>query len=84
MVAYTSGQGTWASRDLSPDAAKTRWEGSIPATMATNYFVQVVDGGGNVGVDDNKGLYYAFQQPLPLAEGSSGPVIYLPLVVKGG
>ena len=72
-VTYTAGDGNWKSADLvySPTAAK--WVAEIPATSSTRYFVQMVDGAGNVTVADNKGRYYAVE--------GLGVKRYLPIVV---
>jgi len=69
VVAYTQGQGQWLTRDLTFDAAASKWTGTITSTNKTKFFVQVVDGAGNVAVNDNKGQYYPVVPPLPLVEG---------------
>ena len=81
VVAYTAGDGTWYSKDLTFDAAKLKWTGTIPYTAETRYFAQVVDGAGNVAVDDNKGLYLPLSLPVPLIEPGEVKV-YLPVVMK--
>jgi len=83
VVAYTDGQQAWHSQDLLFDSATYKWTGVVTATIATRYFVQAVDGAGNVAVDDNKGQYYGFLPPLPLATGHNPTRIYLPQVQKG-
>jgi hypothetical protein len=83
IVAYTDGAGTWQSRDLDYDTAMVRWTGVISAITETQYFVQVVDGAGNVATDVNKDLYYGFTPPLPLI-GDGANRIFLPVVLKGG
>jgi len=83
-AAFTDGAGTWLSQDLAFDAAAQKWTGVITATAQTVYFVQVVDGAGNVAVDDNKGAYFTFPPPVPLAFGRNPSLIYLPLLMKGG
>jgi len=83
VVAYTDGQGQWHSQDLSYGDAMHKWTGVISGTVETRYFVQVVDGAGNVAMDDNKGQYHPFSLPLPLVEGT-GNTLYLPLILKGG
>ena len=84
VAAFTDGTGSWQSQDLTFSAATQKWTGSIPATLQVRYFVQVVDGAGNVAVDDNKGSYFAFPAPVPLAPGHNPSQIYLPIVMKGG
>jgi hypothetical protein len=82
VVAYTEGQGGWRSGDLTFDEGMGRWTGTITGTQQTRYFVQVVDGAGNVAVDDNKGRYHPLWKPLPFVADAANPA-YLPLVVKG-
>jgi len=75
LVAYTDGGGIWSSLDLTYDPAMAKWTGSITAEAGIEWFVQAVDGVGNVAVAGDKGPYYAEQ-----AEGIYRG--YLPLVVK--
>ena len=82
LVAHTEGQGEWFSQDLEHDAGTHKWKGEFPATQNTVYFVQVVDGAGNVQVAHNKGRYYPLVPPAPLVEGGEPGRIYLPLIVK--
>jgi hypothetical protein len=84
LIAYTEGIGNWSSHDLVFDTAIAKWSGAISATANTRYFVQVVDGAGNIAVDDNKGRYFSLLPPLPLAQGRAiEQRIYLPRVQKG-
>lgn len=84
VIAYTEGTGSWTSQDLLYDQAAAKWTGLITATANTRYFVQVVDGAGNIAVDDNKGQYYPLLPPLPLAQGRAlDNRLYLPNVTKG-
>jgi len=83
VLAHTDGQGTWQSQDLTYQDGMGKWTGTISATTETRFFVQVVDGAGNVALDDAKGRYHSLAPPLPLAQ-SSLEAIYLPLVLKGG
>jgi len=58
-VGYTWGDGRWEVADLArtvdnPDV----WTGSIPYTETLSYFVQAVDGAGNVEVESNKARYF--------------------------
>ena len=57
VVAYTNGDGTWASVSLTEGTSA--WTGTIPATASTRLLVQAVDGAGNVTALDNGGEYYA-------------------------
>jgi len=84
VAAFTDGAGTWRSQDLAFSAATQKWTSVITATSQTRYFVQVVDGAGNVAVEDNKGAYFGFSPPVPLALGRHPSLIYLPLLLKGG
>jgi uncharacterized protein YjbI with pentapeptide repeats len=57
LVLYLDG-GTWRSLDLAANAAGD-YEGATPTTAATlDYFVQVVDASGNVGVSSNKAALF--------------------------
>ncbi len=88
LVAFTdnplSGQGTWFSTPLAFEPSTQKWSGVITGTATTRYFVQVVDGAGNVATGDNKGRYYPLLPPLPLAPGSPLPQrkIFLPLLLR--
>ncbi len=73
VVAYDQGQGSWSSVALQADAGS--WQGSFPAQAGTSFVVQVVDGAGNVLVQDNGGAYFH--------PGDGLNQIYLPLVVRG-
>ncbi len=48
VVAFTGGDGSWNSADLAYDVPAQKWTGMIAGTAATQFFVQVVDGAGNV------------------------------------
>ncbi|MFN3335019.1 MAG: hypothetical protein ACK47M_21165, partial [Caldilinea sp.] len=84
VIAPTDGAGVWSSKDLTYDAAALKWTGTITATSTTRYFVQVVDGAGNIAIDDDKGRYYPLLPPLPLATGRALEYrIFLPQVQRG-
>ena len=83
VAAYTNGQGEWQSLDLAYIEVMKKWTGEFSATTTTRYFVQIIDGAGNVNIKDNKGLYYPLLAPLPLIQEAEN-TIYLPLVLKGG
>jgi hypothetical protein len=72
IVAYTDGDGIWASTSLTESG--NSWTGRFSASADTEFFVQVVDEAGNVAVSDNNGRYF---KP---GEGHFG--IYLPLVLR--
>jgi len=73
MMVYTQDGTNWHSRDLAYDPFDDRW-GMYVAGVSDPfiYFVQVVDGAGNVTVTSNKGLFF---EP-------ARNEIYLPLVVR--
>ncbi|HIC88401.1 MAG TPA: hypothetical protein EYP04_03235 [Anaerolineae bacterium] len=77
VIAYSDGQGTWRSTDLIYDPFSGEWIGTLSATEAAEWFVQVVDGAGNVAVDDNKGAYYRLQRT------GGNHLRFLPLTVAG-
>jgi hypothetical protein len=70
VIAYTSGDGVWTSTSLVRSGSG--WSGSFPASAETVFFVQVVDGSGNVAVDDNSGLYFS--------PGDGAFALYLPIL----
>ena len=79
VVAYTTGSGVWRSLELQYDASLAKWTGSASLGPQAKFFVQAVDGAGNVAVDANKGAYY----DLGLMEARELPYnIYLPFIVK--
>jgi hypothetical protein len=67
VIAYTDGDGIWASVSLTESGGK--WSGSFPANEETDYFVQVVDQAGNVFTSE-------YNPPNDFF------AVYLPLVVK--
>jgi hypothetical protein len=75
VVAYTNGGGSWSALDLSYDSARAKWTGSVTAGAGIEWFVQAVDGAGNVGMASEKGPYYT-QQAKDIYR------VYLPLVSK--
>lgn len=75
LVTYTDGGGEWHSADLAYAPALAKWVAEIPAALSTRYFVQMVDGAGNVTVADNKGRYYAV--------AFAGVKRYLPAMARG-
>jgi hypothetical protein len=75
VVAYTSGHGTWSSRDLSYDAAMDKWTGSVIAVGEIEWFLQAVDGAGNVATSGEKGMYHA-------RRAEDVHTVYLPLTLR--
>jgi parallel beta-helix repeat protein len=74
VAAYTTGDGVWRTVDLAQSPDPNTWVGLLPSRAGLEYLVQVVDGGGNVAISDNKGRYFG----LPPCQ------MYLPLVVRNG
>ncbi len=74
VVVYTAGPGIQLSAELAYDADTLKWLANIPATAGTTFYVQVVDGAGNVATADNKGAWYSL--------GSGASRVYLPIVTK--
>jgi hypothetical protein len=73
LVTYSADGQHWQSADLTYRAYTNLWEGSVPGlTAEAIYFVQVMDGAGNVTVSDNKGQYFVPQEHR----------VYLPVVLK--
>jgi hypothetical protein len=58
-VTYTLGDGTWTTIDLTQNISNpNQWTGTIPNDETVEWFVQAVDGAGNVAINDNKGAYF--------------------------
>ena len=72
-MAYTHDGNQWLSRNLAYNAAMDRWETHFDDLSGQLiYFVQAVDGAGNVTVTANKGLFFRPTYNL-----------LLPLVIRG-
>ncbi len=56
VVAYTDGEGTWNSANLT-DSGET-WTGQFAANANTEFFIQSVDNVGNVAINDQDGAYF--------------------------
>jgi hypothetical protein len=55
LALYRDASGSWKSIDLSHVAGNSRWSGAGPLTgTSVEWFIQAVDGSGNVGVTSNK------------------------------
>jgi len=77
VATYTQGDGSWDSVELSFDTGLHKWTGSFPGDTTWRYFVQVVDGAGNVAQVTNKGLYLT-----PAIDPTSTYSVFLPLVMR--
>ena len=74
-VSYTLGDGSWVTFDLVRRAENPNlWSGTMPYEASVEWFVQAVDGAGNVAVNDNKGAYFG---PPPELHW-----IWLPLIFR--
>jgi hypothetical protein len=76
VVAYSLGAGEWRTIDLAEDASADTWFGELALDEgeSVGYFVQAVDGAGNVASSGNKGFYF---EPVTHE-------VYLPLVLRNG
>jgi len=73
LMVYTQTGTNWVSRDLAYNPTLDRWETRLTGLAGPFfYFVQAVDGAGNVTVTSNKGLFFE-----PIRHN-----VYLPLVVR--
>lgn len=96
VVVYTQNDGIWHRVELHQEENDV-WKGQLPNQPSLEYFVQAVDGGGNVAVQDDKGHYFILgEQPsstiyLPIILGISGRLpmdsstkttLFLPSVIK--
>jgi len=78
LANYTIGTGEWHSIELVFDATTFKWRGSFTGDLETRYFIQAVDGSGNVALVNNKGRYLT-----PVADTMSEQhFVYLPLVLR--
>jgi hypothetical protein len=58
-VTYTLGDGTWTTIDLTQNTGNpNQWTGTMPNGETIEWFVQAIDGAGNVAINDNKGAYF--------------------------
>jgi len=74
---YTWGDGRWDVVDMARSTANPNiWSGAVPYTETLAYFVQAVDGAGNVEVETNKAWYFTCHQDERYDT-------YLPLVLRG-
>ncbi|HET92291.1 MAG TPA: hypothetical protein ENN99_16355 [Chloroflexi bacterium] len=73
LMVYTQDGQSWLSRDLTYNPFREHWEAHLTElTGCLVYFIQVVDGAGNVTTTTNKGLLFALTRD-----------IYLPLIMRG-
>ena len=73
VLVYTQDGSRWQSHDLDYDSLQDRWQATFTGlTGQFIYFVQVIDGAGNVTITSNKGLFF---EP-------TRHEIYLPLVFR--
>lgn len=79
LVAYTTGNGTWASVDLVYNAGTHKWAGTLPGLRNASYYIQAVDGAGNATAVSRKGGYFGLAAvDLPVERWT----VYLPVVIK--
>jgi hypothetical protein len=74
VMAYTQDGVIWKIQDLAPDPSEERLWSTHMAGLSDQfvYFIQVVDGAGNVKVTSNKGLLF---EPIEIN-------VYLPLTLS--
>jgi hypothetical protein len=90
FVKGNQGETTMQRSSLQFDSQTHKWMASFAGDASTRYFVQVVDGAGNVTTDTNKGQYYApaaaptLPPPAPVVAcpGGSAECLFLPVVVR--
>ncbi|MGB0383471.1 MAG: hypothetical protein ACPGWR_01485 [Ardenticatenaceae bacterium] len=77
VATYTTGSGEWKTIDMD-QIGPNIWETTLPQDPNLAYFVQAVDGGGNVAIHDNKGRYFSVMTEIdpPSME------IYLPIIIR--
>lgn len=67
VVAFTAGDGQWQTIDLVESAVTGVWRGNIPSRPGLEYFIQVMDGAGNVLTEHNSGWYFTNEPPPPVS-----------------
>jgi len=67
VVAFTAADGQWQTVDRAESGMAGVWRGNIPRVPGLEYFVQVVDGAGNVLTEHNSGWYFTNAPPAPVA-----------------
>jgi Ca2+-binding RTX toxin-like protein len=68
VVLYRDASGTWTKIELNQEGNTKRWVGEDGAVLGgadLDYFVQVVDSSGNVGVSSAKGTYFVADPVQP-------------------
>jgi hypothetical protein len=63
VVAYTSGKDSWNHEVLELDNNK-QWLGTFAANENTEFFIQAVDGNGNVAYEHNEDKYFNFKNRI--------------------
>lgn len=70
LVAFSANDGHWRFIKMIREEGSDVWRALVPVSSGLEYIVQVVDGAGNVTIDDNAGLYhrtpYTHKVHLPL------------------
>jgi hypothetical protein len=87
FVKGNQGQTTMQRSGLHFDGQTHKWVGAFVGDATTRYFVQVVDGAGNVTTDTNKGQYYVpapapILRPPTMCPGGKAKCLFLPVVVR--
>jgi len=73
VVTYSQDGGQWQSADLTYDSLSGLWGGELVGLSGeVSYFIQAVDGAGNVSLSANKGLFFEPEERN----------VYLPLVLR--
>jgi Mg-chelatase subunit ChlD len=79
VLVFTDNGGAWESTQLAWSSMRQVWEGSVP--LGVEGLLQVVDGAGNLTVDDNGGRLYRAQDVTPPPPPPSSR-IFLPLALR--
>jgi hypothetical protein len=77
VITYTDGKGAWQSVDLAYNSSLGVWYKTVTLPAGVDYFVQAVDGAGNVSVSDGRGAYFTINGGAQVYTA-----VYLPLVVR--
>jgi hypothetical protein len=79
LVAYTTGNGSWSSLDLTYSNTTQKWSGSLPGIRGATYYVQAVDSAGNATAVSRKGGYFSLPDvSLAIRQRE----VYLPIVLR--
>jgi hypothetical protein len=75
VVAYTNNDGAWHSITLAEQGSS--WSSNFTGNQDSIFFVQMVDGAGNVTAQDFNGKYFRAGDSF-----TNNMQVYLPIIIK--